>query len=106
MLTPSEEVIGILAKYLQIVKAQSLLEKYCERVGTCPRELTFGFFPQIILQVAESREDFKSLNDIKFNRLLQELVLLSNSKNPRISKNAIRSWVRQKNRMKTQMEEI
>lgn len=89
MKTTSESLISILSKYIAVIKAQSLLEKYTEKIGTSPRELSSELIPRITLQIACGRHDFKSLSDDKFYRLLKDLVFLSNSNTPKISKKDI-----------------
>jgi hypothetical protein len=86
MQAPSEEVIMVFERYINTIKARYLLEKYCDKIGTSPRELTFDYIPRLILQIAQERDDFESISDVQFCHLLKGLVLLSNSGNPRISR--------------------
>lgn len=99
MLTPSDEVIRILVKYVDVITAQTILEKQCDKLDISLREISFQFLPQVILMIANSRKDFGSVNDLQFKRLLRELTLLSNSRNPLITKQDIRTTKEQINKM-------
>ena len=82
-------------EYCNIIKAQTILEECCANSKIPMKDLSCEYFPQIILQVTQLRSSFSSIDDIQFNRLLQELTLLSNSKNQRLSQNDIKDHVNQ-----------
>jgi hypothetical protein len=106
MSTPSEKVIMIFSKYINNIKAQSLLNRWCEELNICLREFSYKYLPQIILRTAKARDYFHSLNDVQFKRLLQELVILSNSKNQHISQKDIRIVKEQRNQTINKREGI
>ena len=103
---PSDEIINILNKYCCVIKAQSILEKCCENIGTSMRELSYNFVPEIILQITKLRNEFSSIDNRKFNRLLRDLTLLSNSNNPRLSQNIIEQYVNSERKNNRLVDEI
>jgi len=76
-----DEILKVCMKYIHVIKAQTILEKHCGTIGITINELNCENLPKVILEIAKGREDFNSISDDQFYRLLKELVFLANSLN-------------------------
>jgi hypothetical protein len=74
-------VIGIIGKYIHPLKAQFIVERYCDKNRLLINEFSSDDVPSFILYLAKERDEITSIEDNKFFSLLSNLVSLSNSNN-------------------------
>jgi hypothetical protein len=83
------DVIGIIGRYLPPLKAQLILEKYCERIDLSLNDFSEDDVPKFILYLASQRDAVSTLDDNHFFSMLRSLVCFSNSKNEFVGKDDI-----------------
>jgi hypothetical protein len=74
----SRDVIGIISKYLHPMKAQYLLEHYCDLSELSLDIFSFDDLPRFILYLARERDSVPSVDDKHFFTMMSHLVTLSN----------------------------
>lgn len=83
------DVIGILGRYLPPLKAQLIVEKYCETIDLSLNNFTEDYIPNFILYLAGQRDSVTKLDDNQFFTMLRNLVCFSNSKNEFVTREDI-----------------
>ena len=83
------DVIGILGRYLPPLKAQLIVEKYCEGIDLSMNNYSEDDVPKFILYLAGQRDSITRLDDIQFFSMLRNLVCFSNSKNEFVNREDI-----------------
>lgn len=74
-----KHVIGIISQHLHPLKAQAVVEKYCNEHSISCDTFKFEDVPQFILFLAKERDNMCTLDDNKFHVLLGSLVSYSNT---------------------------
>lgn len=83
------DVIGILGRFLPPLKAQLIVEKYCENIELSLDNFSEDDVPKFILYLAGQRDSITKLDDNQFFAMLKNLVCFSNSKNEFVNKEEI-----------------
>jgi hypothetical protein len=83
------DVIGIIGRYLPPLKAQLIVEKYCDSIELSLNNFSEDDVPKFILYLAGQRDSVSKLDDNQFFTLLRNLVCFSNSKNEFVNREDI-----------------
>jgi hypothetical protein len=76
-----KEVIGVIGQFLHPMKAQYLVEHYCNEIELSLDNFAGKDLPKFILYLAQQRDTIPTISDKQFFTLLSNLVYLSNSEN-------------------------
>jgi hypothetical protein len=74
------DIIGIIGRFVPPLKAQLIVERYCNDKGLSENDFSEDIVPKFILYLANKRDEVKSVNDNQFFSMLKSLVCYSNSK--------------------------
>jgi hypothetical protein len=74
-----QELIGIIGQYVNPLKAQIIVEKYCNECNISCEEFSTHDLPNFILYFAKERDSVVTLDDKRFFVLLGNLVSYSNN---------------------------
>ena len=72
------DVIGVIRRYVHPLKAQYLLEHYCDGVKLNLDNFSVEDLPKFILYLARKRDSVPTVDDGKFFTMMSNLVTLSN----------------------------
>ncbi len=75
------DLIGIIARFVPPLKAQLIVERYCNEKGLPLNDFSEESIPRFILYLAKQRDEVDFVNDNHFFSMLKSLVCYSNSKN-------------------------
>jgi hypothetical protein len=81
------DLINILSKYLNPIKAQFFIEEYCKKSDLSLDRFLASDIPKFIIYLAQRQESITSLNNSQFNKLVKGLIEYSNAMNAKLEKN-------------------
>jgi hypothetical protein len=83
------DVIGIIGRFVPPLRAQLIVERYCNEIKLPFNDFSEDNIPRFILYLANKRDEVPAINDNRFFTMLKNLVCYSNSKNEFIIKEQI-----------------